>query len=59
MKKELILDFKGRIIKNPNEKDIQEFLHETDEEIMANIKAGISFTFHTEETDTQIIWTRK
>lgn len=57
--KELVLNFKGRTIKNPNEKDIQDFLHETDEEIMANIQAGISFDFHTEETETQLIWTRK
>lgn len=58
MKKELILKHKGKTIVNPNEQEINDFLHESDEEILSNIKAGISFNFHTEETETQLIWTR-
>lgn len=57
--KQLVLKYKGKVVKDPTEKEIQDFLYESPEEIMENIKRGIAFNFHTEETLTQLIWTRK
>lgn len=56
--KQLVLKYKGETILDPSESQIQDFLHESDEEIMANIKAGKQFNIDTKETDTQIIWSR-
>lgn len=57
--KKLMLKYKGKTVVDPTEKEIQEFLYESPEEIMKNIKMGISFSFHTEKTETQLIWTRE
>ena len=56
---QLVLKYKGRVIKDPTEKEIQDFLYESPEEIRENIKRSVSFNFHTEETLTQLIWERK
>lgn len=58
MKKQLVLKYKGKTIIDPTEKDIQNFLHESDEEIMANIIAGKNFEIDAKETETQLIWSR-
>lgn len=58
MKKQLVLKYKGKTIVDPNEKDIQDFLYESDEEIMANIVAGKNFEIDAKETETQLIWSR-